>query len=140
MDYKQLLAWGCTQPRRLFLVDGLGAIVSAVLLGIVLVRLESVFGIPRSALYILASFPCVFTIYDFYCFFKVELKLGIFLRGIAVANLLYCCLSVGLAIYHASVISHFGWAYILVEILVLIILSLFELSVSRELIRQSDNL
>ena len=54
-------------PKVLFLVDGLGALLSAFLLGFVLVRLERVFGIPPDALYLLATVPCLFALYDFYC-------------------------------------------------------------------------
>ena len=57
-------------PKKLFLIDGLGAMLSAFLLGIVLVELETIFGIPTSVLYWLASFPIFFTLVDFYAFTK----------------------------------------------------------------------
>ncbi|NND34978.1 MAG: hypothetical protein HKN76_20500 [Saprospiraceae bacterium] len=121
------------QPQSLFLIDGLGALLSAFLLGVVLVRLEAVFGIPPSALYFLAAWPILFSIYDYYCYRKDPDKLGVYLRGIAVMNLLYCCLSIGLACYHQDVIALFGWMFFILEVAIVITLSLLELRVAKEL-------
>ena len=117
--------------KKLFLIDGLGAMLSAFLLGVVLVRLEGLFGIPKSILYILASLPCLFAIYDFYCYFNIEQNMGLFLRGIAITNLLYCCLSLGFAIYHSQQITYLGWAYIIGEIIIVTILAIIELRATR---------
>ena len=48
------------KPKRLFIIDGIGAITSAFMLGIILVKLENIFGIPSSTLYLLAAFPMLF--------------------------------------------------------------------------------
>lgn len=55
MTIKKILEWGNANPKKLFQIDGLGAILSAILLGIILVRFERFFGIPVSTLYFLAS-------------------------------------------------------------------------------------
>jgi len=96
---------GAISAQNIFLIDGVGALVSAFLLAVVLVQLESYFGIPSSALYFLAVFPVIFAIYDFYCFYNVRNKLDRFLKGIAVANLLYCCLSLGVLFYHLETLT-----------------------------------
>jgi len=131
MTIERILEWGNTNPKKLFQVDGFGAILSAVLLGIVLVKLERVFGIPKQTLYFLAFLPCLFAIYDFYCWNKIEKKIAIFLKGIAITNLLYCCLSIGLAFYHNKEITIWGWTYILIEIAIVSGLSLIELKVAK---------
>ena len=128
----QAVKWGTKNPRKLFIVDGAGALLSAFFLGIVLVRLESIFGIPPSTLYFLASFPILFAVYDLICYFRAK-KLNIFLKGIAIANLVYCILSLGLAFYHQGVITLWGWGYFLVEVLVIVILSRVELKVSNRI-------
>ena len=38
------------RPHQVFLVDGLGALVSTLLLGIMMVRFESIFGMPARRL------------------------------------------------------------------------------------------
>ncbi|WP_299681731.1 hypothetical protein [uncultured Dokdonia sp.] len=120
-------------PRRLLLIDGLGAILSAFMLGIVLVKLESMFGIPPSTLYFLAILPVFFALFDFYCYQRKSNSLGRCLKMIAILNLLYCCLSVGIAFYHIETITIIGWLYILIEILIIITLAVFELKVAKRI-------
>ena len=116
--------------KKLFLLDAAGALLSAFLLGVVLVRLESFFGIPRSTLYFLAALPVVFAMYDFYCYYKVEGSLEKYLKGIAVVNLFYCGISLLLALYHIEYITIYGWVYIIVEIIIVMALALYELKVA----------
>ncbi|MFD0863352.1 hypothetical protein ACFQ1M_14150 [Sungkyunkwania multivorans] len=122
-------------PKQLFLIDGLGALLSAFLLGVVLVRYEEFFGIPHQTLYFLALFPCLFALYDLYCYRGKRKDLGPFLRGIGIANILYCGLSLGLAFYHGEALTYFGWTYIIIEIMVVITLAVLELKVARKAIR-----
>ena len=138
MTKDKLITWGISNPKKVFQLDGLGAMVSAVLLGVVLVKWESVFGIPTSTLYVLAAIPCLFAVYDFYCYLKVEKKLGVFLNVIALANLLYCTLSIGLALSHLDTITAFGWAYITGEIVLVTAIALFELTVSKRLMNANS--
>ena len=133
MPVRQVVNWGISDPKRIFLIDGIGAICSAFFLGVVLVRLENLFGIPQHTLYLLASLPCLFTLYDLICFFRVKIKYALFIKGIALANILYCLLSVGFAIYHREVITQYGWIYISIEILLICVLVYFELLVVKRL-------
>jgi hypothetical protein len=135
---KELLNWGNKNPRKLFLIDGFGAVVSVFLLGFVLVKLESFFGIPKTTLYLLASLPCLFAVYDFYCFYIVKSELGFSLKVIGISNLLYCVLSLGLAFYHYKELSYFGWTYILMEILIVTTLACFELKTAK-ILRQKKH-
>lgn len=114
-------------PKKLFLIDGLGAIVSAFLLGIVLVHFESVFGIPRKTLYLLAFIPCVFAAFDFYYYFKKVENFAAGLKLIAFANLMYCCLSIGFGFYHYQKLTAFGWMYIILEVGIIVSLVYLEL-------------
>ena len=140
MTIERILEWGNDNPKKLFQIDGFGAILSAFMLGIVLVRLERVFGIPESVLYFLASLPCFFAVYDFYCYFKIDKKLGIFLKAIAITNLIYCCLSIGLAIYYSETITNLGWIYILTEILIVFTLAIIEIRIAKRQIELSNNI
>ena len=100
-------------------------------LGFVLVKLEGLFGIPSSVLYFLASIPIFFVIYDFYCYWK-HLKIGLLLKGIAVLNLVYCCISIGLISYYFNTIKILGWTYIIVEIILIIFLAMIEFRVGEK--------
>ena len=103
-------------PKKLFLIDGVGALVSAFLLGLVLVELDSIFNIPHRTLYLLALFPCVFAVYDIVCYLVLKNKIGLFLKIIALMNLGYCFISILLAFYHLEIISIFAWIYIIMEV------------------------
>jgi len=52
----------------LFLLDAIGALVSALLLGVVLVKYQEIFGIPIPTLYVLAIIPCFFALIDLYSY------------------------------------------------------------------------
>jgi hypothetical protein len=136
MILKQGITWGNKHPKKLFLIDGSGAILSAFLLGIVLVEWERIFGIPRSVLYFLALLPCLFTVYDIYCYRTKSKNIGTLLKGIAWMNLAYCILSMGLAIYHFQKITYFGWSYLILEMGIVITLATLEWKVAGQLIRQ----
>ena len=125
-------------PKKLFLIDGFGAILSVYFLGFVLVKLEKLFGIPSSVLYFLASIPIFFMIYDFYCYWK-HIKIGLLLKGIAVLNLVYCCLSIGLISYYFNTIKILGWTYIIVEIILIIFLAMIEFRVGEKIIKRNSS-
>jgi len=116
------------------LIDGIGAIISIITLGIVLVQLEWFFGIPKSALYILATIPVFYVIYDFYCYFNIKGNLGKYLKAIAFANLVYCCISIAFAIYHRNELTQFGWIYIAIETIVLVTLATYEIKIANKAI------
>jgi len=123
-------------PKELFLIDGFGAIVSAFMLGVILVQFEYFFGIPSSTLYILAAIPIFFVFYDFFCYRKKNHQIGPYLRVIAILNLLYSCLSLGFAFYHVELIKFWGWYYIISEIIILVALSFYEFKIANQLIHK----
>ncbi len=124
-------------PRLLFLIDAFGALLSAFLLGIILVKFEYIFGIPIPVLYFLASLPCFFAIYDFFCYFQIKKNPGIYLKIIAMVNIGYCLISLGLAIYHYQSLSFFGWAYILLEVFIVLFLATIELKTAQYLVKNN---
>lgn len=119
------------QPRKLFLVDSLGALLSAILLGLVLARFEPTFGMPQNVLYVLAVIPCIFSIYSFFCFFKNIRKWQLYMKIIAIANMLYCCLTLSLMMYFYQKLTVLGLLYFGLEIIVVVVLAFIELKFSK---------
>ena len=113
--------------KILFIIDGLGALLSAFLLGVVLVQLENLFGMPKETLYFLAFLPCLFALYDLICYLKVKQNELFFLKGIAIANLLYCCLSILFVKQHYAQLSKLGLAYFTLELVVVVALGSIQL-------------
>jgi len=127
-----------SNPRQLFIFDGFGALLSAFLLGVVLVNLEKYFGIPKPTLYFLAFLPILFALYDFYVYKMVKKEFSFYLKIIAIVNLLYCVISIGLAFYHNNLITHLGWIYIVGEIIIVASLAIFELQTASKLISKNE--
>ncbi len=122
------------KPNSLFLIDGIGGLLSALMLGKVLTRFERFFGMPSEVLYILASVAVVLSLYSFSCYLiKIE-KPGILLRIIAVANLLYCCFTLVFILYNHRTISTLGLAYFILEITAVVVLAIAELETAARLI------
>lgn len=130
MEIKNLIEYFRSNPKRLFLIDAVGAFLSAFLLGFVLIRFEKFFGIPKPTLYFLAVFPILFSFFDFYCILKVKNSIGKYLKHIAMLNLFYCCVSIGAALLHFSEITFLGFCSIFVEILIISALVYLEFKVA----------
>lgn len=114
------------KPRTYFLIDGTGALISALVLGVVMPAFEAAFGMPRQILYFLACLACLFSVYSFSCFFLFMKNWRPFLKRIAVVNLLYCCLTLGLVIWRFAGLTLLGILYFALEILIVVILSVSE--------------
>lgn len=116
------------QPRFIFLVDLAGAVLSAFLLGIVLVHWQFYFGMPKESLHLLACIPLCFVLYDIVCFFFIRQNFKWALLGIAVLNFLYCLLSIYFLFLHASSLSILAWVYFVVEIFIVALIAYWEWS------------
>lgn len=114
-------------PKQLFLMDGVGGMLSALVLGVVLARFEAVFGMPKKVLYFLSCLACVYAIYSFLSYWRVKIHWKSYMQVIAVANLLYCCLTIGLVIYHYRTLTRLGLGYFLLEVVVIVSLAIVEL-------------
>ncbi len=121
------------RPRTLFVIDGLGALVSALFLGIIWVYFESLIGMPRNTLYLLASFPIIFAILDVFSYFQHPSSWKSLLRIIAFANILYTCISLWMLFLHAAQLTIWGYLYFIGEIIILAVLIIVEFSAANKL-------
>jgi hypothetical protein len=118
-------------PKKLFLIDATGALISIFFLGFVLRIFESAFGMPSHALLLLAVMPVFFAAYDYYCYFFLKGNWRPYLNGIAFANLAYCCVTIHHMIFYYENLTNLGLGYFLVELLIILILVVIELKVTR---------
>lgn len=114
-------------PRQLFLIDALGALVSTISLGFVLTNLERFFGMPVPTLHLLATIASVFCVYSFACYKIQPKQWQRAIRIIAIANILYCCLTFGLLLSLSSVLTFLAWGYFIGEIILVVGLAVVEL-------------
>lgn len=114
--------------KKLFFIDGIGAVVSALALGILMPTFNHYFQVPINTLYTLAAVPVVFAAYDFLCFTRSTS--GKALKIIAFGNMGYCVLSVFLLSKHIHVLTNLAFAYFLAEIVIVGMLAVIELKVA----------
>lgn len=121
-----------TNPYQLFKLDAIGAIVTAFMLGVVLVRFQSFFGISIEILRLLSIIPCLYFIYSIFCFWRKPKNWRPYLKGIAFANLAYCLLTLGLMIFYSENFTALGYLYFIGEIIIIAVLSRHERSLAME--------
>ncbi len=113
-------------PKKLFLIDGLGAVLTTFMLGAVLARYEAWVGMPRDVMLLLALIASGFALYSLSCFFLVEKRWRPFLQVIVIANVLYAMLTLGLVFYFYHSITLLGITYFFLEMVVVIALVVVE--------------
>jgi hypothetical protein len=107
-----------SRPRNVFLPDGVGALLSALLLVFLIAPFDVVFGMPPEMAYNL-SFPAFgFAVYSLGCYVLNPKAWKPFMRLIAPANALYCCITFALVIALYTSLSKLGVAYFLGEIVI----------------------
>lgn len=81
---------------------------------------------PHNVLYLLAAIPVLFFIYSGTCYLKLGKNWRPFLQAIAVANLLYCFVSIGFLIRHFKELTNLGVTYFVAEVCVVVALGAVE--------------
>lgn len=114
-------------PKKLFLMDGLGAFTSAFFIGIILRDYLNNVGLSSSLLIVLALIAVAFSVYSISCYFFVKNHWRKCLRIIALSNFLYLLFTANLVIKNYDSISTIGLIYFSLELSVLSILIYLEL-------------
>ena len=112
--------------RTLFLIDGIGALVSALALGVILPTFESAFGMPKRFLYLLSATAACFALYSLCCHRYAKGERAPLLRGIAIANTAYCLFTLGLLVIFREPLTGLGKLYFGGEIAVILCLVFVE--------------
>jgi hypothetical protein len=118
--------WRVTQ-RKVFLIDALGALATAFLIGVVLRTFQSYIGIPSSILVLLSIIAVCYGVYSFTCFILNPKNGNLLLKVVIIANVIYCALSFGLIIYYFQQLTALGLIYFLGELMVIFGLIYFEI-------------
>lgn len=119
------------QPKTLFLIDGLGALVTGISLLLISAPLNQYVGMPPSVLQPLAWIAGVFAAYSLSCFAGFGPHWPRLLSLIATANLLYCVATAALIVRHFEQLTFLGIAYFVGEILIICTLVAIEFTAVR---------
>lgn len=123
-------------PKVIFLIDGMGALVTSLSLFGIEFWLQEYFGMPKNVLYILSSVVAFYAVYSFSCYFFLFDKLGktnknwqSFLKVIIFANVMYCVAMPFLLVEFYQNLTTLGFFYFIFEIIIILTLVVFELKV-----------
>lgn len=117
--------------KKIFLMDALGALLSAWFLIVILLWLNVYVNMPTAVLSFLSAIAVAFCVYSTLCFFFVKTRPKPFLRIIITANVLYGCLTTGLLIVYYAQLTALGLTYFVLEIIVISIIVFFEIKATQ---------
>lgn len=106
------------RPRTLFFMDGVGALVTALLVGLVLPTLREHIAMPPQVLTALGLTALVLAVYSMTCVVLRPSRWPRYLRGIALANAMYCVVTAGCLLYFRAHLAIGDWIYFVGEIVV----------------------
>ncbi len=119
--------------KILFLIDSIGALLTAFLLLVILKYFNGYFKMPKAILIYLSIIAIFFSIYSATCFFLLKENWIPFIRIIYIANLLYCILTLGILLNYYSIITTICVIYFLLEIVIICGLVYIEYNVALKL-------
>ena len=121
------------KPGTLFLLDGLGAGLTACSLFFISRYFSAHFGMPPNVLTYLAAIGSIYCAYSMSCCFLLKSRWTPYLRIIGVSNVLYCILAVSLVCAHYTHLTLLGLSYLLGEVLIILSLAFIEFKVANKL-------
>lgn len=121
MPFQKLVNGFRVQPRKLFLIDGAGALLTAAM-NILLIRFEEYIGMPVGMLYYLLAAAFTFAFFSFICYCTNPANPSLPLKIVAIANALYCLTTLLLMLVFYERLRIIGLAYFSVEIVVMTLL------------------
>ncbi len=107
------------RTRVLFLMDAFGALITAFMLGIIWYHSCPCTGMPPAVLKKLALIALLLFSYSGICALFLKNRNASFVKGIAVANLLYCMLTSSLLVIYYAELTILGMIYFVAELLII---------------------
>lgn len=114
------------KPKQIFLIDGIGAVVSSLLLVFVACN-EPIFGMPGEVLLKIIPIAITAAVLSLSCYFVNLPDRQKYLSAIIILNITYCCLTLLLMITFFRELTVPGMLYFMAEKLIIILLIVFEL-------------
>lgn len=127
---KKLITYFSDKQKTLFLIDSIGAFMTAFSLFVVVRQFNEYFGMPKKELTYLSAIAGLFCIYSAACFSILKRGWAPYIRFIGIANIIYCALTMGLLIAYLPLLTIIGKSYFVIEIVIICILSYIELNVA----------
>ncbi len=114
-------------PKKIFIIDYVGAIISSFMLGIVLAYIQPLIGMPKTILYQLAIVALILMTYSGLCVLLIKKNYKPFLTTIGIANVCYCIASVYLITVYFEQLTTLGLSYFIIEKVIVLTLAFIEI-------------
>lgn len=132
---RRLVLYFVARPRRMFLLDGLGAAASALLLLLIAAFFEPLIGLSRAFLLPMATVAVALAAYSLTCAAVLPARWPRLLLGLSAANSAYCAGSALVVLANRTRLTGPGIAYFAGEIVLVLGLATLEWLVAAERIR-----
>ena len=109
-------------PKQTFLLDSMGALLTATIITIIVVGFPAFFGMPPQILFVLAAIAFIFFMYSFCCYYFMPRNWRPYLTAIMTGNACYSAATIGLVSYFYSSITPLGLLYFIGELIVIAVL------------------
>lgn len=130
INQHSIISYFVKNPKAIFLFDSIGAFISAFCLLIISRFYSNYFGINPSTLQLLTILPIVFCSYSACCYLLIKRSYKPFIQIIALANLLYCIITLILLATLFSEITILGLSYFVVELTIIALIISIEFKVA----------
>jgi hypothetical protein len=115
--------------HQVFIMDAIGAFISASMLGLVVATYEESFGLPAKAAHILALVALGFALYSSLCSWRLPAKWKRYMAVIMIANITYCVATAIVVLTYFQSLTALGLLYFGGEIAVIFLLVHIELEI-----------
>lgn len=130
INQNTIISYFVKNPKTIFLFDSIGAFISAFCLLIVSRFYSNYFGINPSTLQLLIILPIIFCIYSACCYLLIKRSYKPFILIIAIANFLYCLITLVLMFTLYSELTILGLSYFVLELMIIALIISVEFKVS----------
>ena len=115
---------------KIFLLDAVGAFVSIIFLSL-LYSFDEFFGMPKSVIKIFLGIATAIFVYSITTYFIKPINWQFYLKIITALNICYCLFTIYHILQNLDTLTLHGHTYFIAEILVILILSTYELKNAR---------
>jgi hypothetical protein len=119
---------------KIFIIDASGAFLSAILLYLIYL-FDHYFGMPKSIVVIFISIALTLFLYSTAVYIFSPQKWKTYLKALAGVNICYCLFTIFHVLLYFEKLTIYGKLYFIGEVLVIIILSCYELKIATNSIK-----
>lgn len=113
-------------PKRIFLIDTFGALLTTFLLFGILTQFEEYFGMPKKNLYLLSGIAFCLFIYSMSCYLFIKSNWNLFLKILIICNATYLLISSVIIIKNLDKLTALGLIYFILELIIIGIIIIVE--------------